>query len=368
MPHDGEGADWIVFPRERPGRNYSLNWQLRKAMIAPFEDAYDNLKQESVAKMLGIEPKGASLPLPALTAGFAMEVVEAGSEKLEFEDYDVMEAETRDKLQRGNLYVATGFLGSHQGARLWTRVVSDHPAVALMAERLMHPSPFEKYEHGESPVPIITLYACTASSDVAAVQYTSGQGDAIIGATGVLGGKAALSLGTLTSALSMVSSALLLETPNTIPLPAAVLRKGAATGLLFGAGPAEVADAKAASALYCAAGCVWSPPVGVGALWGGVSLPAASSAGSVDGKWAVKVEEIAVDPYPTPNVVFPPKAVFFLGGKGAPKSMSEDDVKEAISKVSSDADVISRFTAALSEGKVSCFSVSSVKAAVEKLA
>ncbi len=84
-PIDGEGAEWVIYPRERPGRDSAFNQSLNRCRVSVKGDAFLNpTHQDLIARAkssppVGSKPDSSSKTLP---------VLEAGTDSLSFKDFD----------------------------------------------------------------------------------------------------------------------------------------------------------------------------------------------------------------------------------------------------------------------------------------
>ncbi|KAG5190803.1 hypothetical protein JKP88DRAFT_285621 [Tribonema minus] len=367
-PVDGRHDDWISFPYEREGMEMNLNWALNRANVVPRADAFHNPRQQLLAERLNAKTDASSVQLQGVQAGGDFPLLEAGSKELPFEKYDTLEGVVQKFFSEPgrDLYVATGSVGSYRGATVGVRVITDNPALCLIAQNLLVPAPYIKYETIDSPLPPVVFYVTDKLQTIGAVQYQEGDGGSLSGATGILCGAAGACQAALMSAIEETAAALLLEHEGVVPLPASVLRKGAKTALLFNASTAQLGEAKSAGALYCAHGSVLCPDKGVSAMWGGAVVPPAS-AGPAQSRLSVVVEGLATVTMPTDNLANAPTKAFFLGSK-ASGELSQDQIKEELEALSVEADAAARFLEAVAASKMFVTAVPSVKAALDKLA
>lgn len=83
-----ETDSYIIFPREKPGLDYKLNWSLAADDITPSGDAYRNADKAVLDKESGKAPSGGD-----------SKVLEAG-DTVSFEAFDLALAEIKAKLVR----------------------------------------------------------------------------------------------------------------------------------------------------------------------------------------------------------------------------------------------------------------------------
>lgn len=121
-----ETDEYMVFPRERPGLDYSLNWSLNRNGVTPLGDAYRWTKIAEATKY------GATAEKVEENATSAPEATETGSDGLGFEEFDTGLAQAKKLLTSENtLFVAEG--ESPDSSRTPCRVISDSPTIAATA-------------------------------------------------------------------------------------------------------------------------------------------------------------------------------------------------------------------------------------------
>ena len=115
-----------------------------------------------------------------------------------------------------NLYVAFGSVGSYRGARVWVRVVTDSPAICMLAQTMLLPASPQPYKDNTSKMAPIAVLVTEHAPDIAAVQLIEGDKGAISSATALLGGAHAKSQAALYSAFMHTASQFLLETEGVV--------------------------------------------------------------------------------------------------------------------------------------------------------
>eukprot|EP00635_Sarcinochrysidales_sp_CCMP3193_P006082 CAMPEP_0118905836 /NCGR_PEP_ID=MMETSP1166-20130328/9646_1 /TAXON_ID=1104430 /ORGANISM="Chrysoreinhardia sp, Strain CCMP3193" /LENGTH=233 /DNA_ID=CAMNT_0006845107 /DNA_START=28 /DNA_END=729 /DNA_ORIENTATION=+ len=147
--------DSMVFPRERPGLDYTLNWSLNGDGVTPYGDAYRLTKKEAAAEMLS----GVTREMPAGEATAApVEEDEDAFEEAFDSSVAILEAAP-------TLYVAEGDAPS---TRVACRVITDDVAVAGAAilNKIVERMPLR--EARELPV---TAYVTPSGDDLALCHY-----------------------------------------------------------------------------------------------------------------------------------------------------------------------------------------------------
>jgi len=116
-----ETDDYIIFPREKPGLDYSLNWSLNKNGVTPFNDAFRITKASEAAKVgKAVAVRGPSSPAP-----------EAGEGVLDFGTFEAAAEAAKEALSEvPTLYVCEGDV---PGTRVPCRVITDNAAMAATA-------------------------------------------------------------------------------------------------------------------------------------------------------------------------------------------------------------------------------------------
>lgn len=125
MSSHAETDDYIVFPRERPGLDYGLNWSLNRNGVTPLGDAYRWTKAADASKFGAQAEK--------VTKGDAAPEAkdEATEGELSFEAFDAALAGVKEMLTtESTLFVAEG---ESPESRIPTRVISDSPTIAATA-------------------------------------------------------------------------------------------------------------------------------------------------------------------------------------------------------------------------------------------
>lgn len=145
-----ETEEWGVFPRQREGRIYSVNWSLNDDNISPLgENAFHNARLPIILGRLGtkltnvdaVEAKSPVLDGPAV------KFLEAG-DSISQSDFNDLAVEVQAELSSGvDLFVEDNIVGSHQRHQLGVRVITDDPATALIARSFFFPSPPREVDH-----------------------------------------------------------------------------------------------------------------------------------------------------------------------------------------------------------------------------
>lgn len=116
-----ETDDYIIYPRERPGLDYSLNWSLNANGVTPTGDAFRITKISDAAKIGKVGKLGKS----------ATAAPEAGEGDLSFGAFETALEKTKEDFTTApNLYVAEGDV---PGTRVPCRVITDSADFAATA-------------------------------------------------------------------------------------------------------------------------------------------------------------------------------------------------------------------------------------------
>lgn len=111
-----ETDEYVIFPRERPGLDYDLNWSLNKDGVTPSGDAF-RLTKPADLKKLGLKPKKTT---PKGTVEEAKEGSYAAIDS-------ALESVKATLSASPTLYVAEG---DAPGTRIACRVITDSPDIA----------------------------------------------------------------------------------------------------------------------------------------------------------------------------------------------------------------------------------------------
>lgn len=193
-PPSMETDEYFIFPRERPGLDYDLNWSLNKNGVTPSGDAHRITKKADLKKL-------------GLTAGGKVKaegtVDEAGEGALSFPEIDAALESVKAALGSSpTLYVAEG---DCPGTRIPCRIITDSAAVA--AAGVLEQMPKRK----PAPLPI-TCFVSEGGADFKG--FVVEQGDGVIYSEDdnvvsmVLTGKSA-SPGTLAAGIAAAATAYL---------------------------------------------------------------------------------------------------------------------------------------------------------------
>eukprot|EP00753_Platysulcus_tardus_P018215 PLAT6778.1.p2 GENE.PLAT6778.1~~PLAT6778.1.p2 ORF type:complete len:336 (+),score=157.72 PLAT6778.1:36-1043(+) len=217
----GEHPLFSVFPREREGLDYSLNWALAGLHCAPSGDAFRNASPEALQAALAASDGAA-----AASAAVAPAVAADGPR------FAAQLTAAKEALRSSAaLYVHDGALDSSPGATTKVRIVSDSPAVALAARALSVRTPLRE---ADAPA---SVTAWVLSEGAAAAAGSSGShllvSEAGQQATVLIAGTHA---GSLRSALSAAVDALFASSESVAAVSGHLCRHDGGYALVVGEG------------------------------------------------------------------------------------------------------------------------------------
>lgn len=132
-----ETKEWGVFPHQREGNEYWVNWSLTVDGIAPVGDAYRNARVPLLASRLPVKIEGAAVTLssPRYTGDYVL--AEAG-DSMTLEAFQEASESQVEHFESGiEMFVEDAGLGSSAATRIPVRLVTDNPGTALIARALM---------------------------------------------------------------------------------------------------------------------------------------------------------------------------------------------------------------------------------------
>jgi len=116
-----ETDEYIIYPREKPGLDYSLNWSLNKNGVTPSNDAFRITKSSQAAKL------GSAIAV----SGPSKSAPEAGEGLLDFGAFEAAAEAAKEALSEApTLYVCEGDV---PGTRVPCRVITDDATMAATA-------------------------------------------------------------------------------------------------------------------------------------------------------------------------------------------------------------------------------------------
>jgi hypothetical protein len=136
-----ETDDWFVFPRQREGRVYSVNWSLNEDNVVPTgENAFHNARLQLLLNRFPNKVPSSSESIEVKSPSFegsSATVLEAG-DSISHEEFKQLAKDTQSYLSSGmDLFVEDNVVGSHQQYQLGVRVITEDPSIALLARTFM---------------------------------------------------------------------------------------------------------------------------------------------------------------------------------------------------------------------------------------
>jgi hypothetical protein len=353
------GEAWGVFPREREGNVYSVNWSLTEDGVTPIGDAFRNARVEVLESKLGAKIEGGkvSVSKPAYTGKCT--VTEAGAD-ITHQEFSSLLTGQQDYLSAGvELFVEDGGLGAASDNRIGVRVVSDSPALAMIARNLVIKTPQRGVDHRarfngwnldprwiEMPEghfdendqwvdkngadqesagqrPIVAFVGGAGSH--CAIQFAQRKdGAGIVGANITAGADAPVSaiVEAITEAACGVINA---QQAGSLAVPSCSVAKGESVTLIVNADDSVNAAALASGNLYGAYGNILTDS-GLTAMWDGVVGPTPASPSNAFGAapFVVNGNSAAITTQPDNMVASPASVVFYEAG-AVKKAISEDE-------------------------------------------
>jgi hypothetical protein len=347
FPLTQEDPEYISFPRERRGLDYSLNWSLADDMVTPRGDAFRNADVlELLMHSKGQVDAARALHVPFQPAKVAHAMTDevAGVDVMDIDAYETLLGSVRDGLSTAdNLFVHDGAVGSHRSGEVRVRVITDSADYALFFRNVLNTVPIGHPDAFQRP---IVVYALTNTSMPAALasdvdpdalkatvvsvgtpDFASLQ-DAIAATVGQVlanpdvlsapsGGplmQAARRDGLLGDYYGVKDSGVHVPSGPVSMLPAdAVIGKDGSTSLVVGSTGLS-ATAVADGSLFAARHSVWGP-AGVCRAWNAVTLPASDVPGGVP-RGSVVAGSDATVAVVGDLLAGAPKRVVVVGGKG----------------------------------------------------
>lgn len=356
-----------VFPREREGNVYAVNWSLTEDGVVPVGDAFRNARVPLLTMRLGSKVDNGKVEVAKVAYTGKYALLEAGEGISHGAFSDALAAQQAYMSSGIELFVEDAALCAFAGGRVGVRVVTDSSAVALIARTLLIPVPNRPVDHrarfdgwnldprweepeivwtGEKAV-VNDMQTTPKKGQRPIVAYVGGPGDQvavqfveankkIVGANICVGGAAPMRA--LVDAIGHASTVLINEQSKAgLALPATTLVKGASTVVVVSADD-SVIDA-AGGSLFGAYHSFISP-AGVSALWNGAiaAAPASPKASRLSPPLVVSSGKAAVAL--SPNNLAPAATSIVFFEKGAKKGpVSEENA-------------IQRLVAASDEGKL----------------
>jgi hypothetical protein len=134
-----ETDEWFVFPREREGNEYSVNWSLVGDGVTPVADAFRNARPQLLFTRSGANVKSITDRLEAKKPVYEGEykLVEAGA-GISNDEFEEIFADTKSQLSSGvDLFVEDLAVGSYSPESIGVRIITDNANVALQARTFL---------------------------------------------------------------------------------------------------------------------------------------------------------------------------------------------------------------------------------------
>lgn len=347
---------WGIFPREKEGNIYAVNWSLNVDGVTPVGSAYRNARVALLTSRLSskVDSTGkVELTKPVYSGSYT--VKEAG-DTVSHDAFEALLTKHQDYLSScPDLYVEDASLGSYSPSRIGTRIISDIPAVALVARALLIPSPSRPTDHrarfngwnkdprwvqpeitwngssydvvevptveknGERPV---VAFVGGAGSDIA-IQFVQSN-KKIVGAN-IVAGESAPVRGIVAAVGEAACAVINAQTTSSIAVPSVSFTKGNDTVVVINGDDSIAIAAAQKKSLYGAYHNVLST-TGVSALWNGL-IGAAAPNGSLPTVVVGGQAAVAIEPN---NLAFPSKEIYFFEKGASKKKLTEE---EALNKL-----------------------------------
>ena len=127
----------FVFPREREGNIYDVNWSLTEDGVTPVGDAFRNARFSLIAKRFGIQTDSKVLNIQSPPINGSYKLLEAGDSISHNDFKDFKDAQSHYLSSGVDLFVEDASLGALRDIRVGVRVISDNPAVCLAFRNLL---------------------------------------------------------------------------------------------------------------------------------------------------------------------------------------------------------------------------------------
>lgn len=148
---DNEVKEFMVFPRESEGNDYSVNWSLNLDGIAPIgkTNAYRNARMKLLSSHLPSKAVDnvVTIKSNSLFNKNNTDIKEAG-DNMTTDDYLELKSSSNEYLSSsGDIFIEDGALGTQSSTRVGTRIVTTNPTVATIARSLLIPIPHKDCDH-----------------------------------------------------------------------------------------------------------------------------------------------------------------------------------------------------------------------------
>ena len=132
-----ETESWSVFPREREGNNYDLNFSLLEDGVTSVGDSFRNARIQLLTSRLPkkVEKGNVELANPLYFGNFVLK--EAGDD-FSLDDFSTLQSHQQEILSNGSeIFVEDAGLGSFSPFLVGAPIFSHNPALSLIFRQLM---------------------------------------------------------------------------------------------------------------------------------------------------------------------------------------------------------------------------------------
>jgi hypothetical protein len=136
--------DWGVFPREREGNIYDVNWSLTEDGVVSTGDAFRNPRLPILTSRLSSKVQNGKVELTKPVYDGKYNLKEAG-DTMNHNAFINSQSKLHEHLSSGqDLFIEDGSLGSYSPSRIGVRVVTDNSATSLISRSLLVSYYFKK--------------------------------------------------------------------------------------------------------------------------------------------------------------------------------------------------------------------------------
>jgi len=320
-----------IFPREREGLDYDLNWALADDDVTPYNDAFRNLElKKLIMRTTGCVDEHKAFHVDVNTTGSTLyfspgpktPAPPAGAVELKPKQFRKLLQRVTNSLDESlNVFVQDGAIGSLGKLEVRVRSMSNSPVTTLFLRHMLVPVPLhepDKFGHK------ITLYVSPGLKLERPADYgiTSEEYIAVNAEEGKVVAVGPIDHEALLSALSYVAG-YKAASADVLPVTAHVFASpDGNSSLVFGA-PLTSLPSEVVSSLYGAQGAVWTSE-GVARSWAGASVAdkdLVKKGCLVEHLVKAANKSVRVTfPIPTKqaNLLTPPSSVVFLANETTP--------------------------------------------------
>lgn len=359
----------FVFPREKEGNIYSVNWSLTEDGVTPVGNAYRNPRVSLVTKRLGIkqnDSKLINLESPVINGTY--KVLEAG-DTISHSDFKDFKDVQKKFLSSGvDLFVEDASLGALSDIRVGVRIISDNPSLSLIFRNLLIPTPPAEVDHRarfngwnlderwksedvtwdeiskqynieniaskprKGQRPIVAFVGCVG--DFAAVQFVEADSK-VVGSNIVIGDKTPIRA--IIEAIGIVADALINENDTEgISIPSHIIVYNNRSYIVINGDDEFVKSVANKNILYGAYNNYISS-FGISALWNGYitsnhsNLNSSSSSLSVSPIVSIKNDYIISNP--PDNLINPASEIIFIDKATTSGTITKDEIVKRLNAI-----------------------------------